>query len=948
MSFDRSPESDTFTPGVDSLGEKIIANAAKRLPAIGIRKPSDDLAKYKAYLKEESARLKILHRGGASGITVCHGRAAAMDALIRNVWESLRSSGPVKGRLPRVALVAFGGYGRAELTPQSDIDIMFLHSGGLKPQGPAQTLLTEWTSGLLYLLWDMGLKVGHSVRSVADCILVANADMQAKTALLEARLVTGDAALFSDLERRFFAQCVRGHGEEYIRQRVADQTARRTKHGNSAAMQEPNVKNGCGGLRDFQNLLWMIYFRLGLKSLAELETAGQINGSERKQLEAAYDYLLRTRTELHYAANRPLEVLAANVKPAVALGLGYSERSPRLRVEQFMKDYYTHTRNIHLITRTLEQRLALVHGPTRILQRLTNGLTQRRVKAEQLDGFEIIGNELVAGSKDVFRADPLRLIRVFLHLQQRGLTLHPDLAQLLRQSVATGLVNRSFMTSAHVRNTLLEILNARGNVAPATRAMHEVGFLGKLLPEFGRLTNLVQHEFYHQYAVDEHTLVCIEKADAVWNSTDEPYARYSPLMHRLERPYLLYLALLLHDSGKALPGERHELVGGDLAQKVGNRLRLEPATTLIFRELIEMHLLMVQISQRRDLEDPSVIHQFAAQVKDMERLDLLTIHTFSDSMGTSDTLWNGFKDSLLRQLHQRTEAVLEGNSDFIRAEQLHRDRLRSEVREAAPKTFVDDELEAHFTSLPPRYFRVHGPREILRDVTLAHRFMHLQLNREEINGLEPVMVWRDQPDRGYTSLHICTWDRAGLFAKLTGGLAAAGLNIHAAQIYTRSDGIVLDEFFVADARSGEIPTQVLRDRFEQLAHKILVGEFDPERALAAAPLYPPRYRSVGDEPLQTSIRFDNYTSENQTVIDLETEDRVGLLFHFSSALYELGIDIVLAKIATERGAAIDTFYVVERCGKKISDKQRLSAIEQRLREVAVSKAQAAAKLLAKS
>ncbi len=917
-----------------SIGLKISANADRRLPAPSKRKPTDDLAKYKAFLKEEDARLKILHRGGASGRQVCAARAAVMDALIKNGWRALQSALPSADATPRVALVAFGGYGRAELTPHSDIDLMFLHAGRLDPQGAAQAALKAWTEGLLYLLWDIGLKVGHSVRSVSDCVMVANQDNQAKTALLEARLIHGDPKLFEELTRRFHANCVEGHQDEYIQQRLADQAARRTKYGNSAAMQEPNVKQGCGGLRDFQNLLWMVYFKLGLKTLVELERAGQINASERKQLETAYDYLLRTRTELHYSANRPLEVLAANLKPAIATGLGYTERSPRLRVEHFMKDYYTHARNVHLITRTLEQRLALVAGRASVVKRLTVGLHSKAIPTEHLDGFDIVGTELLPGSKDVFRADPLRLIRVFLHLQQRGLTLHPDLAQLLRQSVASGLVDRAFTTSAHVRNTLLEILNARGHVAPITRAMHEVGFLGKLLPEFGRLTNLVQHEFYHQYAVDEHTLVCIEKADLVWNSTEEPFNRYSDLMHRLERPYLLYLALLLHDSGKALPGERHEIVGGDLAQRAGNRLRLDAGTIAIFRQLIEMHLAMVQISQRRDLEDPSVIHQFAAQILDTERLDLLTIHTFADSMGTSDTLWNGFKDSLLRQLHRQTRAALEGNSDFIRAEQQQRDRLRQDVQEAAPKTYGVEEIDSHFETLPSRYFRVHGSREVLRDVTLVHRFMHLQINQQDTNALEPVMLWRDQSDRGYTSLHVCTWDRPGLFAKLTGALASVGLNILAAQIYTRSDGIVLDEFFVADARTGQLADQKVRTRFEKLAHEILIGGLDPAKALSSAPNYPPRYRAVGDDALITSVRFDNEVSEQQTVIDLEAEDRVGLLFQLSYALYEMGIDIVLAKISTERGAAIDTFYVVDRGNKKIREPARLESIAARLRSVA--------------
>ncbi len=911
-----------------SILAKIEANAAKRLPLPPGRKPSEELARYKGFLKEESQRLKMLHRGDAGGIEICRARAEMMDVMIRHIHDAVRAAFPAKGKAPRVALVAFGGYGRGELNPCSDIDLMFLHAGGADPKA---TVLGEWTSGLLYTLWDIGLKVGHAVRTVDECVAVANTDMQSKTSLLEARLITGDADLFAKMQERFVAKCIRGHEDEYIRQRVTDQATRRTKHGDSAAMQEPNIKNGCGGLRDYQNLFWMTAFKLGLRTPAELQEADQINAAERKQLEAAHDFLLRTRNELHYVAERPVDVLAANVKPAVASGLGYTDRSPRLRVEKFMRDYYTHARNLYLITRTLEQRLALVPTPERGIRRFFGRHAAAGAAADEVDGFRIVGTQLVASSRGVLREDPHRLMRAFLHAQLRGLTLHPDLAQLMRQSVTAGLVDRSFMLNGKVRETFLEILNARGNVAPAVRAMHEVGFLGRYLPEFGKLTNLVQHEFYHQYAVDEHTLVCVAKLDQVWEASSPPSSLYTGIFQAVERPYVLYLALLLHDSGKAIPGERHEIVGGRLALRAAARLRLDEATTATLRLLIEQHLAMVQVSQRRDLEDPAVIHQFALQVRNQETLDLLALHTFADSMGTSDTLWNGFKDSLLWQLWRKTRDVLRGGSEFIKAEQKQRELLREEVRGILPRTFSEEEIDAHFKGLPPRYFQIHAPRAIARDLTLAHRFMHLQLTETD-RALEPVFVWHDEPARGFTGLHICTWDRTGLFAKLTGALAASGLNILAAQIYTRADGIVLDDFFVTDARTGKLPDGGTRERFEKLALDVLARDADPAKLLARAPTYQPLYRAVGGESLGTVIRFDNATSGNRTVIDVETEDRVGLLFALSSELSELGLDLALAKIVTEKGAAIDSFYVTEEGGEKIVAPARQKQIEQRLRK----------------
>ena len=910
---------------VNALLAKIEANAARRLPLPPGRKPAEELARYRGFLKEETARLRILHRSKSPGVEVCRARAEMMDLLIRYLFEAVKTAFPPKGRPPGLTLVAFGGYGRGELNPCSDIDLMFLHDG----RKDGETARGEWASGLLYTLWDIGLKVGHALRTVDDCVKVANQDMQSKTALMEARRITGDEPLFKKFQQTFAARCIRGHEDEYISQRLEDQARRRGRHGDSAAMQEPNVKNGCGGLRDYQNLLWMASVKLGFRTLPELQSHGHLVTRDRKTLEEAYDFLLRTRNELHYNANSAADVLSALVKPTVATGLGYTERSPRQRVEHFMRDYYTHARNIYLITRMLEQRLALVPTPVRGLRALL-GRRPPPPAAQEIDGFRIVGQQLNAPSRAIFRDDPNRLIRAFLYAQQRGLTLHPDLVQLLRLLVQEGRVDGAFQRDPGVHATFLEILSQRGNVAPTLRAMHEVGFLGRLIPEFGRMTNLVQHEFYHQYAVDEHTLVTLSKLDRVAGATDLPYLNYTPLLQQVERPEILYLALLLHDSGKAFPGRPHELVGGELAIRAARRLQLDGTTTHTLRKLIELHLEMVKVSQRRDLEESSVISQVANEVQNVETLTMLTLHTFADSMGTSDTLWNGFKDSLLRSLYHKTRERLAGGPEFIQAGKKQRELLRNEVVQMLPRTFVPDEIDAHFNGMPGRYFMIHDARAVARDLTLAHRFMHLQLTEAD-RALEPALLWHEEPDRGFAAVHVCTWDRPGLFYKLSGALAAAGLNILAAQIYTRDDGIVLDDFFVVDARTAKLPEANVRQRFERLVIEVLAHGLDPAGAIAKAQQYPPLYRAIG-ERLPTTVRFDNHESTEYTIIDVEAEDRVGLLFALASTLHDLELDIGLAKIVTEKGAAIDSFYVTDHQGAKITNADRQKIISRRLRD----------------
>ena len=917
-----------------TLLEKIESSAANRLVLPAGRLPAQELARYKTFLKVETHRLKILHRAGAGGREICHARATLMDILLRYMWNAVKSSLSTQSQkeFPAIGLVAIGGYGRAELNPFSDIDFMFLHEGQVVAGSKPLPYLSKMMDGILYPLWDIGLKVGYSVRSVEDCVNAALDDMQSKTSLIEARLVTGSEPLFKKLQKAVLTKCVEGYEARYIAARLEDQAARHNKFGNSPSMQEPNIKNGCGGLRDYQNLIWMTFFKYRTRSLKELQEQDLMSETERKKLDAAYDYLLRVRNEMHYHAGRPADVLTKNLQPAVAHNLGFTDRAPSVRLEKFMREVYTHARNIYLINRSLEQRMALLPAPKR-LQFLRGFIDRRRKKEAEnqaVDGFKFIEGHIHAANARVFRDQPRRLMRVFLHAQQRGLRLHPDLGQLIRNQLA--LADRSFLYDEHVRETFLTILGQRGNVAPTLRAMHEVGLLGKYIPEFGKLTCLVQHEFYHQYTADEHTLVCLEKLDRVWEAKEEPYSRYSELFQRLDRPFLLYLALLLHDVGKANGHGKHAEVGSQLAERVARRLGLDGSATHNLRLVIENHLLMANVSQRRDLDDPSVIRAFASQMQNPESLSMLTLHTFADSLATSDKLWNEFKDSLLWSLLSRTMPLLTGGTDFIRAEEKQRELLAEEIHRSLPGNVSEEELHAHFGTMPARYFQIHSSGEITRDLVLTHRFMHLQISEHE-NALQPVIDWHNEPDRGYTVAKICTWDRTGLFNNITGSFSAAGLNILTAQIFTRSDGIVLDTFYVTDAKTGTLANREEREKFEELLNRVLTGEeVDFKALIARQKVNRPLYQSYEGDQMPTRIKFDNDTSESRTVIEVETEDRIGLLYAISQSLAELELNLSAAKIVTEKGAAIDTFYVNEQDGGKICELGRQNFIERKIRD----------------
>jgi [protein-PII] uridylyltransferase len=916
---------------MQTLFEKIEASAAARLALDPGCQPAQEIARYRAFLKVETHRLKMLHRGGGGGREVCAARAHIMDVLLLHLWNAAFQglSAQAQKEFPKIAFIAIGGYGRGELNPHSDIDFMFLHNGQVGGSGKPHPYLGRMIDGILYPLWDLGFKVGHSVRNLEECVKVAGGDMQSKTSLIEARLIAGDPKLFDKFQQTVVAKCVKGHEAEYIAARMEDQSARRSKFGNSACMQEPNIKSGCGGLRDFQNLLWMAFFKYGTRSLEDLQAREFLAAAERKQLDAAYDFLLRVRTEMHYQVTRPTDVLTKALQPAVAHGLGFHERSPSRRIEHFMRDFYTHSRNVFLITRTLEQRMALLpKTPSRFsLSKLLPG--KKTAPVEPVDGFKFVDGEIQAVSNRVFRDAPRRLMRVFLHAQQRGLRLHPDLVQLIRNQLS--LVDRAFLADEHVHESFLAILNQRGDVARVLRAMHETGFLGKYIPEFGKMTCLVQHEFYHQYAADEHTLICLEQLDRVWEAKAAPYDAYAPLLQELDHPYLLYLALLLHDVGKVDGHGRHAEAGAKLAHRVARRLRLDEAATATLLNVIENHLLMAVTSQRRDLDDPAVIRGFDQQVRDVETLNLLTLLTFVDSMATSDKLWNGFKDALLWTLHRKSSQLLAGGTEFIRAEEMQREQLMREVREEMPSRFNAEELEAHFATLPPRYFRSHTAAEIIEDIELAHEFLSQQAGEGE-NALAPVARWRHERDRGFSAVRICTWDRAGLFGKIAGALSANGLNILSAQIFTRTDNIVLDMFYVTDGRTGSFAGPEQMEKFGQLLRSVLTSdEVDLAGLVAKQKAARTLYQAYTGDEMPTQVRLDNEASDERTLIEVETEDRIGLLYTISQTLAKLEINISAARVCTEKGAAIDTFYVSEAGGGKIASPVRLAEVEQALK-----------------
>jgi [protein-PII] uridylyltransferase len=901
--------------------------AQEQEKSLARQKPGGDktIIRFKEFRRTEEERLREWHLAGGGGREVARARAEMVDALLLDLLQAISAevlSKPLAGRL---CLAAFGGYGRRELTPLSDVDILFL-----LPKAKADKEVEELIRRTVVALWDIGFKVGQATRSITEAVEKANEDPVTKTSMLESRFLAGEREIFNRFRERFLDECVRGRAEAYIAWRLANQAEMRAKYGRTVFMQEPNIKNGAGSLRDYQSLLWVSQFKLGANSTAKLAEAKILRDSERRALDKAYDFLLRVRAQMQYINGRSADLLTLQLQGRVAQALGYPQKNILRKVEAFMRDYYGHSRTIYLATEAALRKMnaAPAAKPPAILRLL--GVRQ---KTERLDRFTIRGGMLEPDSREIFNDDPYRLLRAFHHAQVRHLTFHPELADLVSRRLH--LIDRTFQYSRSARETFLAILARKGEVGPALRLMHDLGVLGRYIPEFGALDCLVQHEFFHRYTADEHTLVCIEKLDAVLFSDRPKLEGYRRIFGKLDDPAILYLALLLHDTGKAANTRHHEENSALLAHKVARRLQLGPGRRRMLITLVDSHYLMSKLAQTRNLEDPATTEEFGRIVADRNNLDALMLLTLADGMGTSDQNWSDWKEGLVWTLYRRTARWLEGGIGAI--EQTRRDReSRKEAVETALGPSFRDETDAHFHFMPARYFQMFGPDEIREHILLFREFL-VRRNRDESLALAPALRWIHRPEKGHTEVWVCGWDRHGLLERIAGAFLSVRLNILGADIFTRTDSLVLDIFRVAgtNLQPVENPRDISNVE-KRLAESMRHLEYD-FMPLIGSETRLLTYRLSQEFDLPTRINIDNESHPVYTLIDIQTPDRLGLLYDLLRAMAENGVSIEISRITTEMDVAMDSFYVYGPDGRKIDSPAAVKKLQRVLQKAAVKK-----------
>ncbi|MCW5770452.1 MAG: [protein-PII] uridylyltransferase [Rhodospirillaceae bacterium] len=889
----------------------------ERLDGIAKGKPATEarplvLAVFKEALAD--GRAEIRRRFDADrdartrGVDCARAYAYLIDQIIRSLYDFAfeqvyPNPNPTAGE--RKAVVATGGYGRGELAPQSDIDLLFLLAYKLTPHAEQ---VIEY---MLYMLWDLGLKVGHATRSVDECIRMAKQDQTIRTALLEARYLWGDAGLYRELRTRFRELAAAEGPISFVEKKLAERDERHEKVGDSRYMVEPNIKDGKGGLRDLQTLYWIAKYIYQLDDPKDLVEQGVFTRREAAKFDRAHAFLTTVRCHLHYLAGRPEERLTFDVQPRLGKLMGYRDRPGALGVERFMKHYYLVAKDVGDLTRIFCAALEAEHKRK---PRFRFGLLPKK---REIEGFVVQEGRITVAGEEAFLADPVNFIRLFHAAQEHDLDIHPAALRLITQQL--GAIDAALRENPEANRLFLEMLTSKNDPATALTRLNEAGVFGRFVPDFGRVVALMQHDMYHVYTVDEHTIRSIRLLHEIdTGKMKEEHPLASEIVHKVASRRALYVAVFLHDIAKGRGGD-HSEIGADIAKQLGPRFGLTPEETENVSWLVLHHLDMSKTAQKRDIDDPKTIGDFAAFVQSPERLKLLLVLTVVDMRATSPKIWNNWKASLLRELYYRTEERLAGSPTGANVA-ARVDKAKEALVKRLSGWSVED-IEQHLARGYPAYW--------LSDETET-QLRHAELVRAAVKSGEQIAVYaRHDPGRDVTEFTVYTPDHAGLFSQIAGVMALSRANVVDARIFTFTNGWALDTFYIQDMEGRPIDDEENIERLKRRLAAALTGTIKLDRELAGRESLPKRAHVFQVPP---RVFVDNAASRFATVIEVNGRDRPGLLYDVTRALTDCGLQITTAKISTFGERVVDVFYVKDVFGMKVEHERKLEQVKAKLLE----------------
>jgi [protein-PII] uridylyltransferase len=863
----------------------------------------------KDFIAGERARIEAAHRGGVGGLEVVALHADLVDAVVCQLFRLADEivAPALREASEGCAVVALGGYGRRELNPGSDVDVMFLYPRRV------DDYVTSILNHVLYFLWDLGFSVGHSCRSLGDTLRLMDADLTVRTSMLEARFLAGSPAVFAEFQDRMWRLLQGRRAQQYIQIKLQEQARRHEKYGGSVYLQEPNVKEGPGGLRDFHTALWVARARHRVDDLNALLALGLLTPVELAQCLQALDFLLRVRSELHYLHGGKSDVLSLPVQVPVAANLGFRDEAT-FGVERFMQQYYTRAGTLHQLSGRLIERCAARPGSH--VEAVMKKLRAREIG----DEFTELNRQIhiLPAQLHCFQEDPIRLLKIFWYRQEMGYDLSPEAKEAIRSNLA--LIDEEFRRSNRALGFFLALLKAPRGVADTLRQMHQLGVLSAYIPEFARLACLVQFDYYHRYTVDEHTFVLLDYMEALSETADLRLQEFRRIAGELKKPEILKLAILFHDIGKG-EGHGHVERGVAIAEEALTRMGLAESDIADVKFLIAQHLNMAHIAERRDLDDERLIIEFARLAGDEDLLKMLYLLSYLDINAVGPQVWTDWKGTLLWELFIKTHTILTRGVPEGEEEQRKAAALRAAlVAELGPE-FGAEVVRQHLDLMPVRYVLTTSSAKVAQ---------HLQLI-EQVRRGEPVAVrWNAYPMAGYSEVAVCAPGAPGRFAKVVGTLTANGINILSAQLFSRADGVFIRAFQVSDGRDAALDDETVWHRFARDLKGVILDQVNVRELIKA------RRRDLLAKPIprggeiHTRVEFDNVVSDRYTVIDVRAQDRLGLLYVIASTLSAMDVDVALAKIATEVDQAVDVFYVTEEDGEKVAEGPRMEAIREAL------------------
>jgi [protein-PII] uridylyltransferase len=853
---------------------------------------------------------------GAGGLDCSRLLAAVQDQVISALYDFttthiFRARNPTAAE--RMSVCATGGYGRNSMAPSSDVDLMFVRP---MRDAPWAESVIEY---MLYMLWDMGLKVGHASRTISECLRAAREDMTIRTSVLETRFVCGDDKLFRELEIRLRKDLFDGTAEEFVAAKLAERDNRHRRSGESRYMVEPNIKDGKGGLRDLHTMFWIAKYIHGVTETEDLVAKGVFSATDIKHFIQAAEFLWTVRCHLHFLTGRAEEKLTFDLQPEMARRMGYGDRADNPAVERFMKRFFIVTKEVGSLTRIMSARLEIDRQKSRPrgLSRFFTAVTRPR----PLDDARFVEDNARIGfaSPAIAENDPTALMDIFAIADAMDRDIDPAALSQVSRLAAKG---RALREDSRAISSFLGIVSSKRNPARALALMNETGLLGRFMPEFGRIVGQTQFNMYHHFTVDEHTLRGIANiADIEQGRLTAELPISSELFPRIANRRALYLAMLLHDVGKGVGDQ--QIQGAKAARIACRRLGLDEEEIDLVAWLVGHHLIMSEVAQRRDIGEPKTVADFAEEVGTLERLRLLLVLTVADIRAVGPGVWNDWKAQLLRDLYQLTQATLRGGRGdvgFVRRQLAQQADARRE------KALVDPILAEWFASLEDAYWLGFDDSQHLWHGEEIAKALH--------QGSAQWVAMRFAPGRGSTEVLVLAPDRVGLFAALAQVFAASGANVIDARIHTSRTGQAFDVFALQD-QAGAAFGADRADILERLAARLEAIMIDDGKSVVEVTPLPStrntnRTAAFAIEPL---IMFDNEGAVHDTIIEVSGRDRPGLLAEFARVFDGERLNITSAHIDNAGERVADAFYVRDRGGLKLTDARRLASLRQKLEAV---------------